>query len=415
MGAGAYWSTYGTRLVVLAAGFLIGIVSARGLGPAGRGIYAATVTSAALIVQFGNFGLSSAILYFVSRRQRRSGTFLAVAWIAGTALLALCLPVHVILRRAGIAPAASLLVALWAPALLAALLQEQIFLGLKRFHQYNAMQLGGRSLGLLAAVVAVWLHPGDPFAFVVSQLLTDVVALFAGLILLLATGLGPRLHPISVGPVAHLAWRAAPVLIIPFLLIRSDILLMQVFRGPAETGLYSVAAQLIDTLLLLPATFAQVLFVSLAKSRDAASETARAGRFVLGALSLLALLMAVGGRWALPLLFGRRFEPSYGPLLVLLPGAVLLGFQTIVGQYFGFKGYPRFLATYWLVGFALNLGINLYAIPNFGAMGAAASSTVCYAAVTFLILRRFARVTGLPMRSLWARRPMNSSAGKRIQ
>jgi len=402
-GLGVYWSMYGTRFAVMAVGLLVGIISARALGPSGRGVYAATLTSAALIVQFGNFGLSSAILYFVSRRPRRSGTFLLVAWVAGIGLLALGLLVYVTLRRLGVVSDASLLIALWAPAQLTALLQEQIFLGVKRFRQYNVLQFGGRCLGLLAAAGAVWLHPADPFAFVGSQLLADVAILVVGTILLLSTGLGTGLHPIAIGPVARLAFRAAPVLIIPFLLIRSDILLMQVFRGSAETGIYSVASQLIDVLLLLPGTFATVLFVSLANSRDPVGVTARAGRNVLVLSSLLAALMALGGPWALPLVFGRPFEASCGPLLVLLPGAVLLGFQTIIGQYFGSKAYPWFLTRYWLVGLALNLGMNLYAIPRFGAMGAAVASTVGYAAVTCLIWRRFARATGVSSGSLWTR------------
>jgi O-antigen/teichoic acid export membrane protein len=412
--SGAYWSTYGTRLAVLGIGFLVGIVSARGLGPAGRGVYAATVTSAALIVQLGNFGLSSAVLYFVSRRQQRGSAFLALSWAAGAVLLGLCMLTYAILRWRGHAPSGSFLVALWAPAQLTALLQEQVFLGLKRFHQYNALQLAGRSLGLLGALCAVWLRAGDPLTFLASQLLADVIPLVVGLVLLLSAGLGKGTHTIAAGPVARLAARAAPALVIPFLLVRSDILLMQAFRGSVETGIYSVAAQLIDVLLLLPASFARILFVSLARSRDPAGETARTGRQVLGLLALLAALMGASGPWAIPLVFGLRYSTSYGPMLVLLPGAVLLGLQTIVGQFFGMRGYPGFLTAYWLVGLAINLGINLYAIPRFGAMGAAAASSAGYTVVSCLVLGRFTRAAGFPLRSLWTKQP-ESRSGKGVE
>jgi O-antigen/teichoic acid export membrane protein len=126
-----------------------------------------------------------------------------------------------------------------------------------------------------------------------------------------------------------------------------------------------------------------------------------AGGWVLGMLTVLAAVMALAGPWALPLVFGRPFASSYGPLLVLLPGAVLLGFQTIIGQYFGARAYPWFVARYWLAGLVLNLAANAYALPRFGAVGAAAASTLGYAAVTGLVWRRFARETGLSARALW--------------
>lgn len=397
----AYWSLYGTRLAIMAIGFLVGILSARGLGPSGRGVYATTFTAAALVVQCANVGLSSAILYFVSRRPRRSGAFLVLAWASGLGLLALCLPGYAALHGAGIIPAEALLVALWAPLQLTGMLQDQVVLGLKRFRLYTGVQLGGRCLALAAAAGALWLRPADSFAFVASQLMSDGAALLGGSVLLLFTGLGSPFRRVAIAPVARLACRAAPVLILPFVLVRSDILLVHFFRGAAETGVYSVAVQCIDLVALLPGTFATVLFVSLAHSRDRARMTARAARYVLVVLSLLAALLALAGPWVLGLLFGRTFEAAYGPLLVRLPGAVALGVQTIIVQYFNTQAYPWFLTRYWLIGLGLSLGINLYAIPRFGVMGAAAAGTVASTTVACLVWRRFTRATGLSLRSRW--------------
>jgi O-antigen/teichoic acid export membrane protein len=164
---------------------------------------------------------------------------------------------------------------------------------------------------------------------------------------------------------------------------------------------YSVAVQFVDLVSLLPVAFGTVLFVSMTHSPDPARMTARAGRYVLIALSALATLLAAGGPSGLSLLFGRAFEAAYLPLLVRLPGAVALGFQTIIVQYFNTRAYPWFLTKYWLVGLAVNVAINLATIPAFGAMGAAAAGTAASATVACLVWVRFARSTGLSLRSLW--------------
>jgi O-antigen/teichoic acid export membrane protein len=99
--------------------------------------------------------------------------------------------------------------------------------------------------------------------------------------------------------------------------------------------------------------------------------------------------MLVFGYWAIVLLFGRAFEQAYPALLLLLPGFVCLSLQSLLGQYFASRGFPFFLSSYWLLGFATNLSLNLLLIPRHGFMAAAASSSVAYALVFGLLLRRF--------------------------
>jgi O-antigen/teichoic acid export membrane protein len=103
----------------------------------------------------------------------------------------------------------------------------------------------------------------------------------------------------------------------------------------------------------------------------------------------MALGMLVFGHWAVVLLFGRAFEGAYPALLLLLPGFVCLALLSLLGQYFASRGFPFFLSLYWLLGFATNLSLNLLLIPRFGFLAAAASSSVAYALVFGLLLRRF--------------------------
>jgi O-antigen/teichoic acid export membrane protein len=114
---------------------------------------------------------------------------------------------------------------------------------------------------------------------------------------------------------------------------------------------------------------------------------------------LLALLLAVLGHWGIVLLFGRAYEGAYPALLLLLPGLVCLSLQSLLGQYFAARGFPLFVSLYWLLGFATNLILNLVFVPRFGLLAAATTSSIGYALVFLLMLRRFLedrRAEGVP-------------------
>lgn len=60
---------FGIKSIVLVLGMVSSIVSARLLGPEGKGIFTVAVAIAGLIVQFGNLGIHSANTYYLSKDQ----------------------------------------------------------------------------------------------------------------------------------------------------------------------------------------------------------------------------------------------------------------------------------------------------------------------------------------------------------
>jgi len=390
-----YALTYGTRLATAALGFVVGVISARGLGPDGRGELAIAGTAAGVIVQIANFGLSSAIIYFVSRRSRRAGTALAMGWLAGGVLFAAGMAA---LGATGHAIAASSLataIACWAPVQLIGLLQDQIWIASRRLGRFNALQVTGRVLAVGAAIVSIARYPGDALAFIWAQVAAETAAVTLSAVALLGARVAPRLAGVrAMRPVAALAMRAMPVLVLPFLLLRSDILLLGWLRTAAETGLYAVAVQFADLLSLLPATASAVLFPAMAIVRQRDARIAAVARSVLILLVGLASAIVVTGPWIIPAVFGAEFSPAYALVACLLPGVVMLGYQTVIAVYYTTAGYPRLIGLYWAIGLTINVILNLVTIPAFGAVAAALSSTLSYGLVAWLVVRRFGRDTG---------------------
>jgi len=72
-----------TRLFINVLAFGSSILTARFLGPAGRGDYFVVVTFAGMVMQFGNLGLQSSNTYYAARDPRNLGPLLANSlWIS---------------------------------------------------------------------------------------------------------------------------------------------------------------------------------------------------------------------------------------------------------------------------------------------------------------------------------------------
>jgi hypothetical protein len=302
------------------------------------------------------------------------------------------------------------LVVLWAAVQLALLLQDRAYLGIRQFGPHNALQIVGRTVSLLAAGAAALLRPGQAQSFIAFLIGADTVMLLIGGLLL-------QRYTVVRLPSRHLLWaltrlgaRAFPVLLLPFLLIRSDILLMRLLRGAAETGVYSIAAQLIDFVLLLPAIFRRCSSCRFPIRKLAFRTHSRWGAGFCGCLSCPPSGCAFGW-WRFRSCSGRSLAP---PTPDAHPPAGSAGSRVrdCHAQYFARQGYPAFLAGALLLALLANIGVNLATIPQFGAMGAAFGSTVAYTLASLLIVRRFLMETGVSFRELWhAPRPDLRVAG----
>lgn len=192
-----------------------------------------------------------------------------------------------------------------------------------------------------------------------------------------------------MGAAFRLGLKAYPLLFLPYLLIKSDILIVRWLRGAAETGVYSVASQGIDMLLLLPATIAAVALPSIVRARRPAGEFLRVLRPTLFISLALAVGVAVGGYWLIVLVLGRPYAGAYLALLLLLPGFLCLAAQSVLSQYFATRGFPLVLSAYWLAGLVANAALNVAFVPRFGFLAASASSSATYALVLLLMVWHF--------------------------
>ncbi len=89
-----------------------------------------------------------------------------------------------------------------------------------------------------------------------------------------------------------------------------------------------------------------------------------------------------------PLFFGKGYDPVIDMLCLLSPIVLIIGISNCLGsQYYNPIGKRAQSAKYLIAGSFVNLIINLFLIPAFGANGAIISSLIAELFITFLYLK----------------------------
>lgn len=402
--------TYLLRLFLVPVGLLSAVIVARSLGPAGQGIFAAIGAYLATAAMVGSLGLSQAAARLVAKDRGALGPLTANAKITGGAAGLVAIACLLALRRflpGAFAEIPLGLLALGSVALPFNLISAQLqalLLGLGRIRPYGFMEAFDRlSLFVGSLLLLVVLGRG------VGALIAAVTVFAAVKLLLYDRLLGVRRREQRpdfdlLRRLGGISARAYAASLLAFLVLRSDLMLVHGLLGAKSTGVYSIAVQFADLLLVLPVAVGTLLFPRVAASPDSdnAAFTATVCRHTALAVTAGCLAVAASIHWLIPLLFGGAFQGSVHCLWILLPGVWCMSLQGILANDLAGRDYPAFLPWMWLVLLTVNVLLNLVWLPAFGIAGAAASSTIAYALSLCLVARYWLRrFPGVRARSLF--------------
>jgi O-antigen/teichoic acid export membrane protein len=381
----------GGQLATYALGFPASILIARAVGAEGRGLYYLPVIAATTCISLSNLSIENANTVLVSERKY------SLSGVSRNASLMACLlgPVAV-----------GVMLALW-PALDTTVFHGVAFadyviavatipFGLHVLWLANVLLLGkrpGRTQAALLAGAAVHLA-GVVVGYVGGFLgVTQVLALYAamvivpwGLLVWWSKGVAP-VRPILdrtlAKAVAALGLRLHLGLISFFLLLRFDVFLVNLYRDPADVGVYSLAVLFAELAWLLTGPLSQAIlpFQAEVSARRAAPLAFKAARFNLALVLTLSAAFA-GTLWfLLPRLYGTQFADAYPALLLLMPGIAGVSVARPLMPVVTRLGRPLLYSAMLLVAFAVNTAINVALIPRMGINGASIASSVAYVAL----------------------------------
>ncbi|MFC4161766.1 oligosaccharide flippase family protein [Chitinimonas lacunae] len=363
--------TLATLWVALVSMLLV-FVLGRWLGPAGFGQYNYVLTVATLVAILQDGGFKT----LLQRESASSGLGIDGERLLGFALghllwvtLAALLLVTVLGRPDSVAIAWAIL----ALGLLAvANYLSACWRGQGHFGRDALWQVGLRSLTALTLLLALWLWQAGTEAAFAGWALGVALALLL---------VGFRARPQWRPPAA--VYRAAGA----FLLIdlatavyfRIDIVLLRHCGIPdADIGRYAAAYRLFEGGVLLLAPAATVFFRELRLRWQDPLALRPVLRRALVGVTLVALLGAMLGFWLAPWVLRLAYGPGYEAAAPLL-GWLLLAFLLVAPNYVLTQAAvalnrERLYALAVCVAAVVNIGLNLWLLPQVGVVGAAWAS-----------------------------------------
>ncbi len=401
--------TFLAQAGILGIGTLTGVLSARLLGPQGRGELAALTLWPLTLISLSHLGIWAALVFHVGKQ--RFG--LAEVWTASSVLGALQ-AVVVILAGLVVLPLAlhaypagvrhlSIAFLGFAPIIIFCGQPASILQGRRNLPAYNAIRAIVPVAYALCLLALYFLHRPYLRDVVFGQLAGFALTVLWGYALLYRQHVIRFVwHTAAFKSLLSFGWRTHLSTAAAFVNQRLDQLLLSLFIPPRELGLYVVAVTVTSAVGIFPQTAGIVAYAT-----GASSSSDEAGRVIarsvqaclIGLGTGCALLFAVVP-WAIPWVFGRAFGGSVLACRILLPGTVALGLSQVL--YDGARALNQPALPSYAEGCSMIITVAcLYLlVPRFGFVGAAIASTLAYTASLVITLMLFDRRTGLGWRQL---------------
>jgi len=362
---------------------LSGILSARMLGPEGRGIYALIILFPTVLAQVGAFGMPQAVVFFLSRNPGRLASILrsiVPVFIGQVTLsvIALGLMMRFDLVGQGFSPEViGLGILATIPSLLVQRYGMAVFQGLRMFGYFNALRL--LNSGMMA-ITMILLYGAGVTSFVYVVIGWVIVQNVTGAIVLLsAFYLLPYkrtdsdfVQPIS--PLVRFGVKGMLGFSSPLGKWRLDQLIIGLLLPPASLGIYVVGRAFTNLPALLSNSVSMITFPVVAGVGQIDRARFLVYRFlvVTGLVNVLLVSILV---YLMPtlvkLLFGLEFMAAVPVARILMVGSLFYAARRIINEGSRGMGHPQISTIAEIVIYPLMLILGLASIPSYGIIGVA--------------------------------------------
>ena len=391
--------------VTTAFALVTGPITARVLGPSGRGELTAGVVYSTYLASILSLGLPTAVGYALATGKSTASALLAsVLRYAGLLMVpsavtgiyaGLALSRFTTAGRVGVAVLIGLTPVAVVGLCIEAMIRARGELGV--LTQTRFLALGFPA----AAVVLLWL---TGLLSILSMTVTTVT-----LLALVVAFTWSRLHvrprhAEPLRPLLRYGFRSAPGMLATAVSARLDQALIAPILGATALGLYSAAV----TVSALPLALAWAVGTRAFAEVGAASEDDQlriASKYIRMALLLsvpTTLSVAVAAPVVMPLLYGSAFKASLVPTLLLLPSTLALCFLGPAELCLSALGRPGRASAAEAAGTVVGVAALLLLLRPLGIRGAALATSLDFgvsAGVLVLFYRRLGRCSLLPGRS----------------
>ena len=373
------------KVLVLVLSLCCGMVTARSLGPAGRGEQSAIVLWPYLVCGVAGFGIAPAVCYYTSRNKEREGGLLVVgsllAFVGG--LLGAAIGAVVITRYLGhysgdIISAARLML-LFVPLILIGYVFRANLEARANFTSSNQSRVWP-FVYTLGALIILWAtHRLTP--------ITAALALFVPLALQ-SVWLGYRLarhfvfvrttFATDVRDLLSYGLRTCGADVFYTLSTQVDLAFIIAFLSPAALGIYTIALTAARQLNLLQVSLNMVLLpkasgLDFDAALDLVGRMARISTLITAAGTLIALVVLPA---LIPLFYGTAFLSAGVITRILILETFLMSIASVFAQAFNSTGRPGIVTGFQAGWVATSILFLFLLVPRLGLSGAAIALTL---------------------------------------
>lgn len=382
--------TSGAKIYSLALAIVTLSLTARWLGPEGRGQMVAITTWVTMFSTIGHLSLGQVAIHRATTKKDDQwlgevlGSLLVLTAVFTVLCWAVAITAHLLTKGKFFGTLPNWLLAVSFGALPLYIWEQygsSLLMLLNRIGIYNKYQVIGRTIGLFVLVVFVsWFSLGVSGA-IYATIIGQFVVAISGIrflysqsggrvraakqeILALLRG-GVRLHWNAIGVVAFGS---------------ADILIINHFRGAEEAGYYQLAAQLIGVMLIVPQAASMIMYGKIATlGPDAAwAHHKKVLMYTVGLIIVGIVCAWILAPWIVTLVAGTKFISSVTVFRWLLLAVIGMTFSTIMAPQWIGRGFFLQAAFITIVVGSLSTIANFLLVPRYGMLGATWSAIGAY-------------------------------------
>jgi O-antigen/teichoic acid export membrane protein len=379
--------TYVTRMLLLLIGIASSVLTARLLGPEGRGVLAIMTSITLIGVQFGNLGFHGSNTFYVAKSKNLLpiliGNSLLIAVVLGfsTAML-IWMFFNIWTNLIPLNGIYLILPLIAIPLGLFSLFIHNLLIGVQEIARYNRVDFITGVLGIFL-LVSVYIFGN---VNVITVYLLGLVGYIVSTILNYL-GLIPHLKKNPFISLAHIqkSFRYGRKVylssLFSTLIKRIDLLMVSYFLGYKEAGIYAISIGLINLLFIFPEVIGMIAFPKMVSMDSWTEKVVFVNKVVMLVSAIMlttSFLVLIFGQWIITLMYGDEFQQAAEPLIWYLPGVIVLSIEVMYRRILTSIDYPPLIVYSWCIVFIVNFILNIYFIPSFGISGAAAASSLSY-------------------------------------
>jgi len=398
-----------TQVVLLLCAVAASVITARILGPEGKGLMSLSLLIPSLAITFGRMGIGHAVNYYSCKTGKTHLIInsIILGSIISAVLLMATLPVVFTYKKyffVGLSNNLLIVVILFIPMCLLNTLANSLIQGMYKIVIYNLVNIFQAVVNLSLVVIFIYIMRKGVLAAVLSYTVSVTLSVFVSLFYL-STQVDFKRYFFDrslIKKLLRFGSNSHVGNILKDLSYRGDILIISYFLPPTNVGYYIIAVAVAEIMWKFPEAIGTVLLPKVANmtSGNARLFTPKICRIIIVPLLLICGAVFFLSKYIIIVFFGNQYKESISALVLLLPGIFFMSIWKILANDLIAQGYPRHYSITSGVALIVMVFLDILLIPVLGINGASISSSISYIVATILIIIFYINITGNSLKDI---------------